>query len=66
MLRMSAFFRGQSRRMSDDPLYISTEGIQPYVNLLISPVDLINIMNSAGAFSRKGRDEQGYTGTNIR
>lgn len=66
MLRMSAFFRGQSRRMSADPLYISTEGIQPYVNLLISPVDLIYIMNSAGALSRKGRDEQGYTGTNIR
>src|SRR5690606_27644469 len=44
-----------------DSSYLCAQCIQPLVDALISPVDLINILNGAFSLGRKCRNQQGDT-----
>ena len=47
-------------------LNVRTNPIQPFVNVLIAAVDLVDIVDNALALCAHRRDQQGNTSTNIR
>lgn len=44
---------------------VSAQGIQFLINMLITPVNLINVVNGAHALRGEGGDEKGDAGTDV-
>ncbi len=61
-LRFPIFFCRKAKLMAGDP---RSDALQPLINPLVSAVDLVNIVDNAGAIGREGGDQQSDSGPNI-
>lgn len=44
---------------------IGTQSLQPLVDVLVAAVNLVDVLDDAGAFSAQSRDKQSHTGTDV-
>ena len=71
MLNLFAVYQKFCQRKESDnltgsyPRDIGTQKPEPVVNILITPVDLVDIVNDASSLSGKSSDQQCYTGPDI-